>query len=103
MNQKQDAEETKKSLIDAKSLIAGVSSGGITNLLLHPLDSVKTRLQAQGRADHIDHASKSYGFIKETLYGTRNIIRNEGWKALYQGLGSSVLGAGLSWGLYFFM
>lgn len=32
-------------IIDGKSLVAGFVSGGLTNALLHPLDSVKTRLQ----------------------------------------------------------
>jgi hypothetical protein len=38
-------ESRKKSVIDTNSLIAGLASGGLTNLLLHPLDSLKTRLQ----------------------------------------------------------
>ncbi len=32
-------------IVDGKSLVAGFVSGGLTNALLHPLDSVKTRLQ----------------------------------------------------------
>ena len=86
-----------------KAFIAGVTSGAITNLLLHPLDSVKTRLQAQGRTNQVGINIQNLGIIRETIYGTKNVIQNEGWRALYQGLGSSVTGAGMSWGLYFFM
>ena len=31
----------------------------------------------------------------------RSIVRNDGWKGLYRGVGPSLIGASLSWGLYF--
>ncbi|KAL0477744.1 folate transporter [Acrasis kona] len=90
--------------LDSKALIAGFSSGAVTNLLLHPLDSVKTRLQSQGRTDKFEvFKPKHHGYFAETIVGTKEIIKNEGWRALYQGVGSSVIGASVSWGLYFFI
>lgn len=85
--------------MDGKSLVVGFVSGGLTNALLHPLDSVKTRLQAAGRGQRY-HSRLT---IRDTFLVTRNIIATEGWTALYQGLTSSILGASSSWGLYFFV
>jgi solute carrier family 25 folate transporter 32 len=39
----------------------------------------------------------------DTFASTQSILRNEGWRALYQGLSSSVIGASTAWGLYFFI
>ena len=35
------------------------------------------------------------------MHALRSIVRQEGWQALYAGLSPALLGAGLSWGIYF--
>ncbi len=37
-----------------------------------------------------------------TMDAVRSIIRDEGWRALYSGLASALVGSGMAWGLYFF-
>jgi len=87
-------------IVDYKSLIAGVISGGTSNLILHPLDSIKTRIQAAGRGQKA--SARSHIGLWNTVLFTRDLLKNEGgWRVLYQGLGSSVFGASASWGLYF--
>lgn len=83
------------------SLIAGFVSGGVTNALLHPIDSVKTRMQASGRGQACGATSKTT-FV-DTVRFTRDMIRTEGWTSLYQGMVSSVIGASFSWGIYFYV
>lgn len=36
-----------------------------------------------------------------TVHAVRSIVQQEGWQALYAGLSPALLGAGLSWSLYF--
>ena len=86
--------------LSPSSLVAGTLSGAFTHTLTHPLDSVKIRIQAAGRGQK--YTGGNFG-VNQTLTTTRDILRNEGVRALYQGLSSSILGSSISWGLYFFM
>ncbi|XP_031567778.1 mitochondrial folate transporter/carrier-like [Actinia tenebrosa] len=76
-------------------LIAGVCGGVSATMCLHPLDLMKVRLQVN---DGLGRGPKYKGFLD----ATRSIIRNDGWRGLYQGAAPNVLGNGSAWGLYFF-
>ena len=63
-------------------LVAGTSAGLISSIALYPLDLVKVRLQAaQGRG-----FAPMIGMLSQ-------IVRTEGWTALYRGLAPSLVGA----------
>ncbi|EIE25905.1 mitochondrial carrier [Coccomyxa subellipsoidea C-169] len=78
-----------------KHAVAGCTAGLVSVLALHPLDVVKTRLQVQD----------GVAGVLPVYYGTRDalfrIVQDEGWRALYAGISPALLGAGLSWGIYF--
>lgn len=78
-----------------ENLVAGLSGGVVSTLVLHPLDLVKIRfavsdgLELRPRYSSILHCMKS-------------VWQQEGIRGLYQGVTPNVWGAGASWGLYFF-
>lgn len=78
-----------------KHAIAGCTAGLASVLALQPLDVVKTRLQVQ---DGVPGPLSAY---KGTLHALKSIVKEEGWRALYSGLAPGLLGAGVSWGIYF--
>jgi solute carrier family 25 folate transporter 32 len=76
-------------------LIAGTTGGLVATVICYPLDTIKTRFQAHTSATtYSPYASVATAF--------RTIIGREGWRALYQGLGPAMVGAGASWGGYFY-
>jgi len=60
---------------------------------LYPLELVKTRMQVIDTPDHV------YRTIRRAI---PTIIRNEGFRGLYQGLTPAVFAASGSWGGYFY-
>ncbi|XP_041360898.1 mitochondrial folate transporter/carrier-like isoform X2 [Gigantopelta aegis] len=79
-------------------LVAGVSGGVVSTLILHPLDLVKIRFQV----------NEGIGITKRPQYkglvhALTSIARSDGFIGLYQGVTPNVWGAGISWGLYFFL
>lgn len=75
--------------------VAGALSGLLSGTLACPLDVTKTRLQAQG----IQRAENLY---YRGIFGTMStIIRDEGFGALYKGVGPIVLGYFSTWMIYF--
>lgn len=83
---------------DGRHLLAGVLSGAVSTAALFPLDLVKTRFMVLNA--HISgNFSASYTGYRDAV---RSILRAEGPRAFWQGLTPAVVGAGSSWGLYFF-
>ncbi|GMH46006.1 hypothetical protein BSKO_13970 [Bryopsis sp. KO-2023] len=82
-------------LLEWRHAIAGGIAGVATVMALHPLDVVKTRIQVQD----------GYGRVLPAYRGTahciKTIVTQEGWGALYSGLLPTLMGSGISWGLYF--
>lgn len=77
-------------------LIAGISGGITSTLILHPLDLIKIRFAVNdGRMSSIP---KYNGIIS----AFRIIHKQEGFNGLYKGVMPNIVGAGASWGLYFF-
>ncbi|KAG2394062.1 hypothetical protein C9374_003826 [Naegleria lovaniensis] len=79
------------------TMISGVFSGAMANFVLHPLDCIKIRMQAN------DRGVKRTTFVglKDSIKVTKAIYLEDGWKGYYRGLSSAMIGAGLAWGLYF--
>eukprot|EP00730_Choanoeca_flexa_P018140 TRINITY_DN8804_c0_g1_i2.p1 TRINITY_DN8804_c0_g1~~TRINITY_DN8804_c0_g1_i2.p1 ORF type:complete len:163 (+),score=13.53 TRINITY_DN8804_c0_g1_i2:90-578(+) len=76
-------------------LVAGTTAGVVTPFVVHPLDLVKTRLQVQD-----GHAANAR--YRGLVHAFRTIVREEGWRALYQGVQPNAIGSAASWGSYFF-
>lgn len=81
--------------IKYQHLLAGVSGGVVSTLLLHPLDLLKIRFA-------VDDGKNVY---KPKYNGLRNavasIFRTEGLRGLYRGVMPNTVGAGSAWGFYF--
>ncbi|KAK2844158.1 hypothetical protein Q5P01_010817 [Channa striata] len=78
-----------------ENLLAGLSGGVVSTLVLHPLDLVKIRFAV---SDGLELRPKYSGM----LHCMKSIWQQEGLRGLYQGVTPNVWGAGASWGLYFF-
>lgn len=77
-------------------LIAGVTAGMTSTLVLHPLDLIKTRFAVH---DGRSVALPKYGGIWHAL---TTIGKQEGLRGLYRGVTPNLWGSGTAWGLYFF-
>lgn len=78
-----------------EELIAGCSGGVISTLVLHPLDLLKIRFAVD---DGKLAKRPTYNGIFD---GFRSIYRQEGLLGYYKGVQPNLIGAGVSWGLYF--
>ncbi|XP_063232729.1 solute carrier family 25 member 32-like [Bacillus rossius redtenbacheri] len=76
-------------------LVAGISGGVTSTIILHPLDLVKIRLAVN---DGITTTIPRYSGLRNAFI---TIFHQEGLRGLYRGLAPNVWGAGSSWGLYF--
>ncbi|ESN95002.1 hypothetical protein HELRODRAFT_186014 [Helobdella robusta] len=116
------------SSIKWEHLVAGVSGGVISTVVLHPLDLIKIRLQVnEGKTSqqpslHSINNNNNNAPIKTTtttnnldplpkvvrpqykgmLDAGVSIVRVAGLRGLYQGAVPNIVGAGSAWGLYFF-
>ncbi|MBN3308471.1 MFTC protein, partial [Amia calva] len=77
-----------------ENLVAGLSGGVVSTLVLHPLDLVKIRFAV---SDGLDLRPKYSGI----LHCMKSVWSQEGLRGLYKGVTPNVWGAGASWGLYF--
>ncbi|XP_039406073.1 mitochondrial folate transporter/carrier [Corvus cornix cornix] len=78
-----------------ENLAAGMSGGVLSTLVLHPLDLVKIRFAV---SDGLELRPKYNGI----LHCMTTVWKHEGLRGLYQGVTPNMVGAGASWGLYFF-
>ncbi|KAL1493290.1 hypothetical protein ABEB36_011373 [Hypothenemus hampei] len=80
--------------IKYQHLLAGVSGGAISALILHPLDLMKIRFSvSDGRT-----AIPQYN----SLFSAFNtVVQQEGFRGLYRGVTPNVWGSGSAWGFYF--
>ncbi|XP_019383594.1 PREDICTED: mitochondrial folate transporter/carrier isoform X1 [Gavialis gangeticus] len=81
--------------VSYESLVAGLSGGVVSTLVLHPLDLVKIRFAV---SDGLEFRPKYNGI----LHCLTTVWKQEGLRGLYQGVTPNMWGAGASWGLYFF-
>ncbi|KAI9209233.1 mitochondrial carrier domain-containing protein [Polychytrium aggregatum] len=75
------------------AIVCGAVAAGISDSLMHSLDTVKTRMQGQMTSN----GTKYSGLIQSF----RTIIQEEGPKSLFSGLGAAAAGSVLSTAAYF--
>ncbi|KZT11852.1 mitochondrial carrier [Laetiporus sulphureus 93-53] len=78
----------------ADSMIAGAGGGFVASIATCPLDVIKTRLQAQRFA----RGSQGYLGVLGTV---KAVLRHDGIRGLYRGLGPTLLGYLPTWAIYF--
>lgn len=76
--------------------MAGVASGIVTC----PLDVIKTKLQAQGAFQALEPGTKSRVMYHGLLGTARTIVKEDGVRGLYRGLGPMLLGYLPTWAVY---
>ncbi|XP_012673477.1 mitochondrial folate transporter/carrier-like [Clupea harengus] len=81
--------------VKVENLVAGLSGGVVSTMILHPLDLVKIRFAV---TDGLQVRPKYSGIMN----CMKSVWHQEGLRGLYQGVTPNILGAGASWGLYFF-
>lgn len=79
-------------------LVAGLSGGVLSTLVLHPFDLIKVRFQVND-GTLIRNRQVYTGVVN----AFQTIVKSDGLRGLYQGVSPNVAGAGSSWGLYFFV
>ncbi|XP_063617095.1 solute carrier family 25 member 32 isoform X2 [Cydia splendana] len=81
--------------IKYEHLVAGISGGVTSTLILHPLDLIKIRFAVNdGRTATVPrYDGLSSAFV--------TIVKKEGVKGLYRGVTPNVWGSGSAWGFYF--
>lgn len=70
--------------------LAGAVAAMLANAIVYPLDLAKTRLQVQDK--HAVGADESKTFYEGTIDVIKKVYSRGGWKALYNGLGGSLVG-----------
>ncbi|KAH9936120.1 mitochondrial carrier domain-containing protein [Fomitopsis serialis] len=78
----------------ANSMIAGAGGGLVASVATCPLDVIKTRLQAQRHA----HGQAGYEGVVATF---KTVLKHNGIRGLYRGLGPTILGYLPTWAIYF--
>uniref|UniRef100_A0A6V2RL68 Mitochondrial carrier protein n=1 Tax=Emiliania huxleyi TaxID=2903 RepID=A0A6V2RL68_EMIHU len=81
---------------DWSHLLSGAGAGFLTTVLLHPLDLIKTRMHVQ------EAGGRRLPYYSNVLQAFRVIVRVEGARGLYQGVGPNIFGSTVSWALYMF-
>ncbi|XP_062394845.1 solute carrier family 25 member 32-like [Sardina pilchardus] len=81
--------------VKVENLVAGLSGGVVSTMILHPLDLVKIRFAV---SDGLQVRPKYNGIVS----CMKSVWHQEGLRGLYQGVTPNIWGAGASWGLYFF-
>lgn len=80
--------------IKYEHMVAGISGGVTSTLILHPLDLIKIRFAVNdGRVAAPQYRGLSSAFV--------TIFRQEGLKGLYKGVTPNAWGSGSAWGFYF--
>jgi len=99
MNQVKSGGDTKSfnwiSTIRYEHLVAGLSGGVVSTLLLHPLDLLKIRFAVSTGTTSL---RPSYGGLKKAV---QTIVGQDGVRGLYAGMSPNLVGAGTAWGFYF--
>ena len=75
------------------TFVAGVGSGALSSVICAPLDLVRTRMQVWGDVMHSNVGGPVQAF--------QTILKNEGWKGCFRGLGATLVTVPLFWGVYF--
>ncbi|GLH03484.1 Mitochondrial folate transporter/carrier [Gryllus bimaculatus] len=90
-----NANFTVFSHVKYEHLVAGISGGVASTLILHPLDLIKIRFAVN---DGQTTTTPQYKGLRSAMY---TIFRQEGARGLYRGVTPNVWGSGSAWGFYF--
>ncbi|QLG72557.1 hypothetical protein HG535_0D02650 [Zygotorulaspora mrakii] len=82
-----------------KELVAGLTTGALTTVVVHPLDLIKIRLQLL--ATSTTKLGYRYIFGSISRSADTNPIKGGLLRELYRGLGINLFGNAVAWGLYF--
>lgn len=77
-------------------LLAGVSGGVVSTIVLHPLDLIKIRFAVND--GKVNSRRPTYSGLRHAF---TSILGQEGVKGFYKGVTPNLVGAGSAWGLYF--
>lgn len=111
---------TLLSHVKYEHMVAGVSGGVTSTLILHPLDLIKIRFAGKFFDVHIFslfEKNKSFFHLEFLVNDGRtnapqyrglmnafiSITRQEGIRGLYKGVTPNVCGSGSAWGFYFLL
>lgn len=91
-------------------LIAGGIAATCGTIVTCPLEVIKTRLQASGEAFHpiqpnvwnLD-SNRNVADHRSTIGCIRHMYRTEGFRSLFKGVGSTIVGAAPTRGIYFYV
>ncbi|KAL1950204.1 hypothetical protein VTO73DRAFT_5327 [Trametes versicolor] len=75
-------------------MIAGAGGGLVASVATCPLDVIKTKLQAQ----RAGHSTQGYLGVVATV---KDILKHDGMRGMYRGLGPTILGYLPTWAIYF--
>ncbi|KAL4807219.1 mitochondrial carrier domain-containing protein [Aspergillus unguis] len=97
---------SQKQLLPWNSVVSGTTAAVLANVLVYPLDIVKTRLQVQVQRQkdtpNNDTPAAHDVYYTSTLDAILQILRDEGIPGLYSGLGSSLTGTAAMNFAYFY-
>jgi solute carrier family 25 (mitochondrial folate transporter), member 32 len=74
------------------TLAAGVGSGALASIICAPLDLWRIRMQVWGDITSTNESTKA---------AFQEILRKEGWRGMFRGLGATLVTVPLFWGVYF--
>ena len=77
------------------TLIAGAGSGALASILCAPLDLIRTRLQVWGDVHRGQH-----GGMQMIPNMIRDILKQDGWRGCFRGLGATLFTVPAFWGVY---
>eukprot|EP00009_Paramoeba_aestuarina_P010312 CAMPEP_0201531374 /NCGR_PEP_ID=MMETSP0161_2-20130828/47439_1 /ASSEMBLY_ACC=CAM_ASM_000251 /TAXON_ID=180227 /ORGANISM="Neoparamoeba aestuarina, Strain SoJaBio B1-5/56/2" /LENGTH=365 /DNA_ID=CAMNT_0047934255 /DNA_START=126 /DNA_END=1223 /DNA_ORIENTATION=+ len=91
--------------LPSDSLVAGVMSGVGSNIIIYPMDLIKSRYQVTAlfRGGVDKQRLTNLPVYRNFFHACSTIVRTEGFPALYQGVVPSLVGNGLAWGSYFYL
>lgn len=69
--------------------VSGIGAGVASTIAMQPLDLIKVRLQVSERTAH-----------KEIM---RTFLHSDGWKGMWRGVTTNIIGNSVSWGGYFWL
>ena len=80
------------------TLLASSTASAMARIPCHPLDTIKARLQVQGKGGRLADGSPGYSGMRSCLWG---ILRTEGVAGLYRGIGITLPGSVPAGCMYF--
>ena len=94
---KQPVAAESKWMEDFRTLLAGYITGSVVRLAVHPIDTIKARMQVI--KSRVSFGQMSQHSFRKVLGET---FRADGVRGLYRGFGVTVLAGGPATGLYFY-